>query len=79
MPVLMCGRLLTPAHVIKRKRPTFVRMANYNIDSQGNIWQLLTILCSREDPDLVPLKSFIRVVKEWLSHFLVSEVHAVAF
>lgn len=72
MPVLMCGRPPTPVHVIERQRPTFVRMTNYNIDSQGNILQLLTILCLREDPDLISLKGFIRVVTERPSHFLVS-------
>lgn len=72
MPVFVCGRLPTPVHAIERQKPTFVRMANYNIDSQGNILQLLTILCSREDPDLLSLKGFIGVATERPSHFLVS-------
>lgn len=41
-------------------------MANYNIDSQGNILKLLLVTCSREYPDLVSLKGFIGVVIERL-------------
>jgi hypothetical protein len=77
MPVFMRGHLHTHVHTVKGKRPTFLRMGNRNIDdSQGNILQLLTAICSREYPDLLSLKrfisqfnSFIGVVIEWLTYF----------